>query len=169
MLPLLTQNILVIERLQKPSTAANQRSALLMVYVLLIIHRPLPLYSFSSILVTLMVVIDLKFPIPKGTADKIITILGIVILVADNVSKLALGVGISGDAVGVGMIAKGMEEFLGGNTSAAVADVTTGAKTIAADSPAAKVEVEAIAANPLPTVEAVAPVVAAIIDEKKVA
>ena len=110
-------------------------------------------------------------PIPKGTSDKIITILGAVVMVTGIVASFATGQGdvaIASIASGAGMIVKGMEEFLGGNMSAAVSDVVAGVETIKAAEPAAKEEAVAISKDPVPTAVAAAETVAAVIDEKKV-
>ena len=115
--------------------------------------------------------IVLGLPIPKGTADKIITILGGVVMIAGIVVSFAKGQGLEGIAgigTGVGMIAKGMEEFMGGNVSAAVADVEAGLSEVKASEPAAKADVASVEANPVPVAEAAAATVAAVIDEQKV-
>lgn len=106
--------------------------------------------------------------IPKSVADKVLVVLGTLIVVADFVAKLSLGTGLTGDAIGVGMIVKGMEEFLTGDTVSAVKDFITGAKAVEASTPQAKVDVMKIVADPVPVIEAVAPVVAEVIDEKKI-
>ena len=108
-------------------------------------------------------------PIPKGTSDKIITILGGIVVIAGIVVSFAKGQGLEGVAgigTGVGMIAKGMEEFLGGQTSAAVKDVVAGAQTIKTSEPAAKIDVQTIGANPVPVAIAAAEVVASEVDKK---
>ncbi len=110
--------------------------------------------------------------IPKSIGDKalaiggaIITIGGIALVITGKVSDLT---GIAGVITGGMSVIKGMEEFLNGDTVDAVADVESGVKTIAANKDAAVSEAKGVAANPIPVVEAAAPVVAAVIDEKKV-
>jgi hypothetical protein len=111
-------------------------------------------------------------PIPKGTADKIITILGGVIMVVGVIVSFAKGQGLDGIAAagtGIALIAKGMEEFIGGNVSAAVADVVSGVEQVKASEPAVEADVKTIEANPVPVAIAAAETVAAKIDEQKVA
>jgi multisubunit Na+/H+ antiporter MnhC subunit len=107
--------------------------------------------------------------IPKSAADKALVVIGLLILVADYVAKLSLGTGITGDAVGVGFIAKGMEEFLTGDTVQAIKDVFTGAKQVEASTPQAKIDALKIAADPIPVVVEVAPalIVAVEAEQKK--
>ncbi len=104
------------------------------------------------------------FPIPKSTGDKILSVLGAVVTVCGIAASFASGQGLTGIASsigGVAMIAKGMEEFINGDVVDAAADVESGAKAVAASVPAAKIDVKIIAANPVPVIEAVVPVVAA--------
>ena len=111
------------------------------------------------------------FPIPKSTGDKILSVLGAVVTVCGIAASFASGQGLTGIASsigGVAMIAKGMEEFLGGKMSAAVSDVVAGAETIKAAEPVAKEEAVAISKDPVPTAVAAVETVAAVIDEKKV-
>jgi L-asparagine transporter-like permease len=116
------------------------------------------------------------FPIPKGTGDKIISVLGLVVVILGLAASFAKGqgdVGIATTLGGAGMFAKGMEEFLTGNVSQGAADTVSSVETVKAAEPAAKAEATAIVANPTPIVEAAIPVVAeavqAAIDKEKVA
>jgi hypothetical protein len=92
-------------------------------------------------------------------------ILGLAASIATNSGEL----GIASVGSGAGLIVKGMEEFMGGKTSAAVSDVIAGVSEIKTSLPEAKKEAVTIESNPIPVAVEAAKEVAAKVDEQKVA
>ena len=77
--------------------------------------------------------------------DKILTALGFIVTVAGIATTFATGFGATGIAsiaTGVGMIAKGCEEFYNGDTTQAVSDIVQGTDQVKAAAPKAAKEVE---------------------------
>jgi hypothetical protein len=89
----------------------------------------------------------MQLPIPKSMGDKILTALGLVVTISSLLSAFLAGqgyVGVAGTLTGVGMTAKGMEEFIGGgNLQQAVEDIINGIEAAKNATPAAVKEAEA--------------------------
>jgi hypothetical protein len=105
------------------------------------------------------------FPVPKNLGDKILSALGLVVTISGIVAGFATGngaVGLAGAATGVGMMAKGMEEFINGTVplEQAVKDIIDGylevkdnASSVVAEAKTEPVAVGATAAESAMTVD----------------
>lgn len=85
-------------------------------------------------------------PIPKSVGDKILSVLGLVVTITGVVASVFAGAGYTGIATsigGVGMTAKGMEEFINGDTVQSIEDIVNGILEAKKAVPAAEAEVKA--------------------------